>query len=386
MEEIPYKLYPIKFITPTWKMLYERIEQSQMVPDELKTDWINATQFLQKELGNGFFNNCGYSHPVHHKINGGAEGQVRELIHWVNILRSLKESDSNYPLLLQKLKSKPRSRSEAMPFIEIAGRHLREGFSVYFPKENYDTRNPDIAVTYQPTDEKIFIEVSRISDSKQRADEGDQYNIFFDLIHQYGFDLPVAGKLKKQMSKEVLKGVIEKVKELKDKAWESKRLQSFTDDHISIAFVTESSFEELEPWCKANDVLKGFNGVPVDFNDTPRIIKQSRIKKEAKQIPEGKPGILYFPIQFLYMMVMDKMNTINGFVKALEDCPNIIGMVLYSEVIGGLEKECDLDFGHIYSVQKDHWHICRYVLFVENPAFVYELSAEALQAIRRAVK
>jgi len=50
MEEMPYKLYPIKFITPTWKMLYERIEQSQMVPDELKTDWINATQFLQKEL------------------------------------------------------------------------------------------------------------------------------------------------------------------------------------------------------------------------------------------------------------------------------------------------------------------------------------------------
>jgi hypothetical protein len=59
-------------------------------------------------------------------------------------------------------------------------------------------------------------------------------------------------------------------------------------------------------------------------------------------------------------------------------------MVLYTEVIGGFEKECFIDFGHIYSVQKDAWHVYRHVLFIENPAFNVNLSDEARQAIKRA--
>lgn len=385
MEEVPFKLYPFKFITPTWKMLYERIKQSTLVPADIKDDWRKATQFLQGELGEGFFTYCGNFHAVHHMINGGDEGQVRKFIEWVNVLQTLKESDSNYPLLLKKLVSKNKSKSEAMPFIEIGRKHLREGFAVYFPKENQTSKNHDITLTYYATQEKIFVEVSRLNDTKDRADQHEQYNAVFNVIQDYAFDLHVAGKLKKSMNKATLAATLQKIKDLKDQAWTTKRIASLVDENISIAFVTNSCFEELGLWCIANDASKGFNGLPVNFNDTQRIIRQNRIKKEAKQIQNDKPGILYFPIQIMYMMMMNKADSIIAFADSLKHFPNIIGMVLYSEVIGGIEKECFLDFGHIYSVQKGAWHVYQHVLFIENLAFNVELSDEARQAMKRAL-
>lgn len=272
MEDVPYILDSFKTAMPTWESVLSFADRSPHVPDALRPEWKEAICFMRGELGEGFFKTCGNWHPVYLMLNQGAEGQVLNMIVWVNALRHFKSYAKTYPLLLEKLVAKAKTRAEGMPFMDIAKRHWEQGFTLEFPPENQDAKNADIEMIFSPTGEKILVEVSRLGNSKPRADDTEQYNKLLNVIHKYGYDLPFAGKIKSLMSEKVLLETANAIVRLKYQAWETKSVASLINENIAIAFCTDSSYGHLKEWCAANDVSQGFSGMPLDFNDTQRII------------------------------------------------------------------------------------------------------------------
>ena len=385
MEDIPYILHSFKTVMPTWKSVLDFAQSNPHVPDALRPEWKEAIGSIRGELGEGFFKTCGNWHPVYLMLNQGAEGQVRSMIRWVDTLRHFKSHTKTYPLLLEKLVIKAKTRAEGMPFMDIAKRHREQGFLVEFPSEDQDAKNADIEMVFTPTGEKILIEVSRLGNSKPRADDIDQYNKLFNVIHKYGYDLPFAGQIKSLMSEKTLLETANEIVHLKYRAWETKSVAAFIDENIAIAFCTDSSYGQLTEWCAANNVSEGYSGMPLDFNDTQRIIRTQRINREAKQIASDQSGLLYFPVQWLYMLKMDIAESIEQFSLALTKHSNVIGMVLVAEVGVGLQPDCHIEAGHLYCVSRDQAGICRHILFIENPGFTGSVSDELKASLKKAM-
>src|SRR5215217_7246709 len=100
-----------------------------------RTEFVSALDFLEKELGKGFLKTSSVNHPVKQKIFNKADWQMEELIQFANTLRTLKAGKSNYLKLIKKLLAYEKSKSEGIPFVEIAEGYLKENFSVNFPEE-----------------------------------------------------------------------------------------------------------------------------------------------------------------------------------------------------------------------------------------------------------
>jgi hypothetical protein len=350
MEEQLYKILPIAgpAYQPSWADVYEIIANIENLPEALQTSARATLDFLKTELGIGFFNTCGRNHPIHQKLMmAGGEAQLKELIKWTTVLQQLKKSSNDYQYLLDKLRSKDRCRSEGMPFVDIAATYLSNGFNVNFPTEIQDQTTPDIELIFQPTGEKLFIEVSRINDSDDRVAQDRLYRSLVNLCLLYGYSLPVSGKLHALIPEAELLALMETIKLLKDDAATNRTVANYRDQYLSIAFAHPEAITQLDEWSDTYKLpMRRFDGFDVNYNYTSGIIGRGRIKKEAKQIPAGKPGILYFPVHVLYPLSTDIAQTVAAFAAHLEpftniyftDDPNLRNLMAWWRYQGGEAK------------------------------------------------
>jgi hypothetical protein len=385
MDDLPVILYPLSQVPPKWDQLLKMVDQNKQFDLDLGNAWKGAILIFQKALGNGFFHTCGLNHPMITKLTGTGEGQIRELIDLAKVLDTLKESDSNAEVLIQKLKSKSKAASEGIPFLEIARTYLKEELNPNFLVEVPGQKNPDIEIVDPSTEERIFIEVSRINESDLQSIKDRQFKRLGNAVFQLGYDLPYSVKLHAILSDDQLEIAIEKIGLLKKEAWNNRTLATWRTEEISLAFAHNSCYDDLLSWCKQNSLEKGISGLRIEFNDTDRISQQSRIEREAKQIPSLSPGLIYFPIHFLYMMTMDKPGTTIVFQNDLIKFPNIYGLVLNAEAIHPLEKPILIDNGHIYSVNQTISGTFRYVFFIPNPNYKLEISDGFIRKVRKAI-
>lgn len=388
MEEVPYKLYPLFVKQKTWERIYEFIANNDKISASLKLAWIDALDFMKKELGRGFFNTADMYHPIDNLLGSASDAEVNYFIRWVNMLKTIKEGENGYDVLKEKLMSKNQSRPEGMPFMDIALDFGSNGFKTKFlAEENRNhIKTPDIEVTYLESGERCFIEVSQIRDSDERTVRTKQYHKILNVILHSGYDLPVAGELKRFMEEDAYQKTILDIRELKDRCWQTQSMVSLENENLSIAFSTNESFPDLEQWCANTKHTKGFNGLPVNFRDLPRIVDRGRIALKAQQIPVTESGVLYFPVQAMFFMVTDVLELIDAIVPVLAKEKHLFGVVFYAETIMSLKKDVYVncrDF--IYSVATGSRHHVRETVFIENIAYTGNLSSEARWAIRKAI-
>ncbi|MHA4875144.1 hypothetical protein, partial [Enterococcus faecium] len=87
---------------------------------------------------------------------------------------------------------------------------------------------------------------------------------------------------------------------------------------------------------------------------------------KALQIPKTETGILYFPVQAMFLLFVDPLKLIESLRYPLSKQPHIFGVVLYAETIGSLKKDVYMDcWDFIYSVSTDARRHTRETIFVE---------------------
>jgi hypothetical protein len=176
--------------------------------------------------------------------------------------------------------------------------------------------------------------------------------------------------------------LIEKIKMLMKEAALGEKITTYADQYLAIAFAHPDCLAELDQWCMEQKLARRFDGCDVKFDYTSRIIKNSRLRKEVKQIPPGKPGLIYCPVHILYMQTMDVAETVASFIAELKRYPNIFGIVFYGEVLPPLDEPFLVDDTlFTYAMRKDDAYIGRYTLLIKNQFFDLPLSAAASTAL-----
>lgn len=386
MEEVPYRLMQLKVAPKTWEMIEAHVVRNTYVAEDRKPAWREAISFVKQEMGNGFLATSNQWHPVNHLLGVGGSGQVEEFIKWVEVLKHLKQHCSSYPIIRQKLHSSAKCRPEGMPFMDIACCYTAHGFSIEFIKEEQNKKTPDIALTYPVTGETIFLEVSRLENSSLRDKQGDQYETLLDVIQFSGFDLPVAGNMKRYLDEATLTITLNAIKALKEECWNTQSMVFIDNEDIAVAFSTNNSFGNLKQWCDDTGYSLGFNGLPVDFNDIPRLIDNNKIARKAKQIPVNQTGLLYFPLQTMFTLVTNPADFIQEIGPYLSRLKNILGVVLYSDSIGSLKPGCYHNYDEfIYSVKTNASGTTRETIYIENAGYTGTLTDQVRKQIRKAI-
>ncbi len=365
-----------------WNKQIEFASMMEGIEETKRTEFISALEFLETELGKGFLKSSSVNHPVRQKISNKADWQTQELIQFAATLQTLKTANSNYPKLKSKLLAFQKSKIEGIPFAEIAESYLKENFTVFFPDENNISKSPDIEITNPNNNDKFFIEVSMIKESDEREHLGNNYHF---LLHQFHFVQPyafVTGKQKESFAKEDYEGIAQLIADIKKQVAEKSEVVSYSDNRFEFWVAPESKLNELDKIAEQNGTTRNnVTGMPLNFDETDRLINNKKIKHEAEQIPTDSNGIIYFPVTPLFFITTDLANAVIRLEEYIAKFQNLLGIVLYSKILNPREEEFAEIEKHYFSRKMIGGVLCRELLFVYNHNCQLKIQKESLQKI-----
>lgn len=364
-----------------WNKQREFILSSDSIDKETKENIKNALFFLEGELGKSFFKSFSLNHPLKRKILNSAEWQVLNLIEFVETLKILKEYDSNYPKLLAKLLSETSS-DEAVAFVEIAKMYHKQNFQLSFLEEanKSKVRTPDIKVFDTENGFDFYIEVSELNESKALQKSGEINYFFVKEFHYKQPQFPFFGRQKTEILESDYEDIRKIIIDAKNKVLEHNQIVSYSDKRFEFVIVPNERADELEEVCsKSNGRLHDIDGLPIQLNETDRIIR-GQIREKKAQIPEGSNGLLYIVINPVFFMIEDIIRSITKIEQSVSDSKNLIGVVLFTKIVADKEEVRQKAGKHFFS-RRMVKNLCHELLFIHNSncdVIISELTMEKI--------
>lgn len=364
-----------------WDKQIKYAELRTDIPEEIRKEWVFALKFLCEEFGKGFLKSCKSGHPIQNRINNKALWQINELIEFVKILKKFKSLNCNYFVLKDKLLPFEKCIQEGIPFIDIAKSFLDLGFELQFIEEIQGQKNADILINNDISNDKIYIEVSKLENSKEQSIiHMNSYKIF-EVLHSCPFVLYYCKQLK-IIPIEDLNRVVSDIFKIKNKAYNNNDLLFYNNEYIELIVAHDSKKEEIERYCNENNSkLSDFIGLPLNFKEVYRIVKTRRIEKEAKQIPKNDTGLIYIPINPLFFMATDLNEAIDILEPQMTPFKNLFGVVIYSKIMETVEYSEQLYNGHFYSRKMINDNIARDLFFIRNKEYYQNVSDITIKKI-----
>ncbi|MEO5563050.1 MAG: hypothetical protein ABIR18_06430 [Chitinophagaceae bacterium] len=337
--------------------------------------------FLKKEFKNKFLKENNRNHPVCRMIMQKGGWQTKMLIEFANTLKQLKLIDINYDVLKGKIISTTKSEIEGIPFVDIAQMFLSAGCDVSTVRIIQGQKNPDLKVTLPQTNESIYIEISKMKDSRRRTTLNNNFNKLSYALNFLPPQLPFSCKQFGIIDDKEMKEVLEIIDTVRAKALIGKSIEYYEDNKIRLTVAHPDKMGELEEWCNKNDYRRTLLGPTLDLDETDRIASY-KLMDEAIQIPVSSSGILYFPVNALHFWQMNPERTIGIIEKELAAYKNIYGIVLYSSICNEEEPRVKVfDGGHLRNVKRIDGCLMRYLFFIRNLNYEGDLSLNFIEKI-----
>lgn len=309
-----------------------------------------------------------------------APWRMVDLIDLVEHLKELESYDSNYDVLMQKMRSPKKARTEDIPFIEISRTYLAVGYKVRFWRDLQERSNPDIEIYSTPDGDSFYIEVTKLEESEQRKNMRANFNILSDTFNMLPPQLPFSCQQFKYITKVEMPCVLEKIAAIRQKALSDKDIVYYEDEKLHIAVCHPDKLEELEQWCDKHNYRKGTHSHFGNFDETERIIRY-KIAKEAEQIPSNATGLIYIPVDPIYFWVLNPSNTIPLIQNVLNEHSNIFGLVLYATISHEVQPFTISGKSDYYSIKQMNEAIVRHLLFIRNHSYQGNLSDNDIKKI-----
>jgi len=365
-----------------WEKHIEYATRCNYGTDEYRNEWVEALEFCRKELGKSFLKSCGKNHPLLNLVKSKGHWETDELIGVVKLLSQLKNTESGYKKLTAKLASETSCRAEGKPFIEVLQMLSNAGFKCSLLEEIKTAKTPDIEISNPVTNERVFIEVSKLGEGESREMIQENYDRFLVALEPQAAYMPYSFAQLRYLDESEMKKSLSVVTDCREKAMKEETIIFYQDEMIRFTVCHNSKYAELMEWIEKNDYRKGPLGAPLNFDDTHRLCN-NKLDKKAKQIPSNSSGMVYIPVNSIYFMVFDIEKTIGLFTAKMKKYPNLFGVVMYATVIDGAEEMAEIAEGHFYGIKKIYKAVSRYLFFVRNPHFSLPLSEDIIRKIYR---
>ncbi len=364
----------------SWHKHKEFASLTSNISEEKRIQLISAIEFLEVELGKSFLKKIERNHPILNKLTNKCPWQYDDLINFANTLTKLKSIDSNYQKLLLKINGLSSSNSEAIPFLEVADSFLNMGCHIKFLEEEQNKRTPDIEII-SPEGEIFYAEISEITDSEKNKGAKDNFRIISNHLHFNCANFIHWGTQFKYIPDDVMPNILGEItKANQEAAGHPNNIISVKNEYIELKFENSEKESQLKKWVNENNLRLGFQS-PVNYNETPRIVKNNKIKEKARQIPADSSGIIYFPTQPHYFFQINLEETIRSFNNKMKDFPNLIGIVVYSKFLDPRESVNERIGNHLFGIKMLNEVLARNFLFIKNENFNHQISSKTMDII-----
>jgi hypothetical protein len=345
-----------------WENYIEYGRINTEIPQALASRWADALDFLRTQLDDGFLRAMNHSHPFANLITTLSPWHIARTIRYADILRNLQRHDPGYPAFLKKLRSPVDAKNEMMDFLRVAEIFHGAGLTTRFPEPFPDQKNPDFHILDSDNGQMVLGEISRVDNSGARFEQTHSYKQLAPLIRRclrnpvYSarqLSVPPAGYAN------ALPPILDRLQDQAE-AWQEHA--KFEDDYVEIDVFPLDEFDAFNNWLQENNRRKGFNGMPLNFNDIGRI-SDKKIKTEAEHFAPSQPALIILPVTLFHFMHQDAGEAIRVFKRRLMEYPNIIGIYLYAEII---ESEASFSSDKGYTRKQIDGPLTQYSLFVDN--------------------
>ncbi|MEP5791146.1 MAG: hypothetical protein ABJ313_09450 [Cyclobacteriaceae bacterium] len=296
-------------------------------------------------------------------------------------MMQIERSDGNLDFLVkEKLIPYADCWQEGMVFVEVAQSLMNAGLKARFIEENNEAKSPDIEVVNPANKNRLFIEITKVGESVERKRKSQSYHRLFPVFHNAPV-LPFSCKVLSPIPDEEFPNLINKIKGLKSEARDLNKMMIYSDCNINLAIASPQCRDELIRWANENNSGEcDLVGLPVNFEDTLRI-RDNKLKKKAKQIPDGMVGILYVEVSPLYFFVTDLTKAIEELESRLHSISNLFGVVLFSFIGNMPEEKLARDGMHFYSKRMLTKTLTRDLFFVHNSKCEYSVDDDTMKKL-----
>lgn len=363
-----------------WSKQKEYISHLETIDENIKAKAVKALDFLEQELGAQFLKATSSNHPVRQMISNKTAYQVKDLIEFSDTLYYLKSNNSNYEKLLRKLLSHEKAKTEGIPFVQVARMYIKEGLDIFFIDEDKNSRTPDVQVMNTDTEEKFYIEITKLNNSEENNQITENYDFFHKQFNDIQPLLSFYGNQKKKIKPSEYPFIAKVIADAKLKVKENSQIVFYSDNRFSF-LLAPNHIKDFNLICEQNDIDPiRFNGLTHNLDETSRI--NNKISK-AKQIPEKNNGLLYIEVNILYFL-----SDIEAAVERLETNiaihKNLLGIVLFSKVVMPLEEMTIKKGNHFFAVRTIE-NLCYTSLFVYNNDCDVFISDETVEKIYKSL-
>lgn len=364
-----------------WDKYIGLIQEDTSLSQDLKLKVKEAYSFLRLELGEQFLDKSVHGHGLNEKIFNRAPWQLEDLVSMVETLQLLKHSSSNYHHLINKLKSRDKSRAEGIPMIELSKMILDAGLEVKIEPDVRSVKKPDLEIVNLDNGEKIYGELSVLNNSDERNKKASDHFFLFQIVELTPPYVHYSCKQRKTLNRQKDGYLSEFINECKRQVIRRESFQVFENEFIEIAFAVESKLPDLKLWIEEKDLLLDqISGFELDFNESKRIVN-NKIGEKAKQIPEDYNGIIFIRVNPLFFMSDGVEALIPLAQRELSKYSNIVGLIVYSFL--GYQQQTGmmaLDGGFL-SLKQVNQLSSRYALFILNKETDLKISDNTLKKI-----
>ncbi|MBN8877650.1 MAG: hypothetical protein J0I32_08910 [Sphingobacteriales bacterium] len=363
-----------------WDKHITYAELSEQIDDDSRQQWISALQFLRLEFGDDFLRLNNSHHPIFRMVTDKSPWRIAEIIKFAVTLIQLKSTDINYRHLKDKLIHPGSCKTEGIPFFEISHMYLDTGCDVKVWKDIKAQKNPDLVIGFPETNEKLYIEVSKVGESKLRSDLDNNFKVISRLFNIAPPQLPFSCQLLRYISDSEMDGVLASITAIREKALLQQDMILLENEVMRLCVTHPNKYGQFQEWMEKNDYRNGLHGPPLNFDETYRILNY-KIEREMEQIPAGSSGMIYLHVHALYFSVIDPEIITAAFEKKMSTYPLLFGIVIYSTIITDCSPFEVAINGHFFSTRKINETVVRYFFFLKNPAYSHGLSDNAIARI-----
>ena len=275
-----------------WSQLIDRIEESDSLPEEEKTQGRKSFQSLKTKLF-GDEEVDVVAHPLLRRMGNIAPWNLRWAQWFASTLKEL-QSHEGYGSLESRIRD-PEQAREAMTVVEVAADFLEQGYDITvepdierFPKE------PDLLIKREDRS-PFVIEVTEIRQHREeRKSTETVQRVSAAILKGCNVDVPLrqTGRIHKSLAEPHLSEVEKAVLKLAAKASEQGKLLTLEKPRtLELALAPEEKVDPLSEWAHERDLEVGRLEGP-----TPRVDHLDRIGKQLNwkqdQLPEHIPGIV----------------------------------------------------------------------------------------------
>ena len=369
-----------------WDYYYSIVRSSGYLARSQKERAIKSLDVLRKSFGNDWlFWAVKNNHPIFWDLRGiEADGNLSNILTLGNAISRLKNV-KGFVSLFWKLK-KNKDFYSTFTELEVAFELRKKKASIVLEPQ-INGKKPDILCEYRG--KQVLFEVKSLGQAKNTL----KATITVSTLSSHR-DIPIhpCGKVFKIMEGNELQDTKNEVSRVCNT---SIKTNSPSECHIpgkvKFYFVPEgvkNRVEIYQKWCDKQDFFdggsRGRKGGLLYPNDNvsqeKRVLTRlSRIKKE-KQLPENKPGIVFFESHQFYFFIKENIEKMVGVLRNNGDkIRNIVAIVLESKVIGDEIREKKL-----VKEKNDHVLITSYpfgilqkdTLIIKNPFSNFEMDLD----------